>query len=289
MILISSYAPQGNAERLIATGRVVLGVFSLLAISLDPSNPDKYAKLTYGLLVGYVAYAVILAYLVLRLPKPPGRLPFFTHVFDLIVFSVLMYLTQRPTSPFFAYFVFSIVCATVRWQWRGTLWTGMSVLAVFIGFGIYSAKTSHDPTFELNRFVIRCVYLGVLATLLGYLGIYYDRRRSQISRIAAWPYAIPLEEDAVVRDVLEHAANIFGAQRVLMAWEEVEEPYLYLALWSAGKYHLTREPPGTFQPLVAEELADNDFFCRMISYSIAHESPSMVRRLPTLGGFSAAL
>ena len=101
----------------------------------------------------------------------------------------------------------------------------------------------------------------VLATLLGYLGAYKQRRSSELSKLAAWPHATPAEARVLVHDMLEHAAGILGAARVLMAWEEPEEPWLHLALWSRSTFHWTHESPATFAPLVAEPLAATSFLC----------------------------
>jgi hypothetical protein len=117
----ANYAPRIRAERLIASGRVVLAAFSLLAVWLDPSTPAQHAQTTYFLLLAYVGYALLVALVVWLTHVPLVRLGFVTHVVDLLVFSVLTYLTQGPTSPFFTYFMFSIVSATLRWQWRGAL------------------------------------------------------------------------------------------------------------------------------------------------------------------------
>lgn len=186
-ILDSHYSPQHRAERLIAAGRVVLVAFSLLPIHLDPSQPAKYSKLAHHLLVAYAVYALLLVLLVWRSDATLGRLPLITHAFDLAVFSVFIYFTEGSASPFFVYFVFSLLCATLRWRWRGTLWTAVAALAAFIGIGVYAAEVLRDPSFELNRFIIRSVYLAVVAILLGYLGAYQQRLSSEMSKLAAWP------------------------------------------------------------------------------------------------------
>ena len=49
------YVLHGRTERLVAAGRVVLASSSLLAIWLDPSQPEKYEAVTYGLMAAYVA------------------------------------------------------------------------------------------------------------------------------------------------------------------------------------------------------------------------------------------
>src|SRR5262249_26167870 len=168
----SQYSPRGRAERLLATGRVVLATFPLLAIWLDPSLPVKHEQITYILLIGYVAYALLLALLGWYSNALLIHLDPLTHAVDLTIFSLLLYFTEVPTSPFFVYFVFSLVSALLCWQWRGVMWTAVIVLALFISMGVYAAEISHDSALELNRFIIRGMSLLVVATVLAYLGVY---------------------------------------------------------------------------------------------------------------------
>lgn len=255
------YPFEGRTERLIAVGRVVLASFSLLAIWLDPLEPAKYAGLAYLLLAAYVFYALVICLLVWVSYGSLVRLRLATHIFDLGIFSLFMYFTEGPTSPFFVYFVFSILCATLRWQWRGVLWTAAVALAAYIGMGVYTAEVLHDPEFELNRFIIRSVYLAVIAGMLAFLGAYEQKRRREISDLAAWPRRFPQEAQELVRGLLEYAAGIVKAPRVLMAWDEPEEPSFNLATWSQEEFQWDREPPGKWGGLVSESLANKNFLC----------------------------
>jgi signal transduction histidine kinase len=257
-----SRALKNKAERLIVAGRVVLSVFSLLAISLGPSGPGRYAHWAFVLLAGYAVYATLLGLLVWRSPKLPGRLPIITHAFDLIVFSLLMYFSERPANLAFACFVFSIMSATLRWEWRGTLWTAVAALVASVGLGVLAMQLRHDPASGLNPFILRSIYLTVVAILVGYLGIYHERRCSQLSMLAAWPRDLLHDASALVHGVLKQACGILRARRILMAWDEKEEPWVHLALWSSDELNWTHEPPTRFQPLVAEPLSGSDFFCR---------------------------
>jgi len=103
---------------------MVLAAFFLLAIWIDPSEPSRYARLTYGILSGYLVYSLVLGAVTWRRDAGPLSLQIVTHSVDLLVFACLMFLTSGPNSPFFVYFIFILVCATCRWQWRGTFWTG---------------------------------------------------------------------------------------------------------------------------------------------------------------------
>ena len=252
-----------RALRLIATGRLVLAVCSLLAVRLDPATQVRYAQITYGLLAGYALYALGLALIAWLTPAPRLRLSVVIHVVDLALFTVFLYLTDGPASPVFSYFAFALVAATVRWQWRGALWTAAVIFVAFNAMGLYQAKVVRDPGVDLDRFLISSVYLVVLASLLAFLGAYEDRRRRDMARLAAWPRALPPRPAAALREMLESAARVLDAPRVLLLWEDADEPWLELALWAGpDEFRSWREPPDTFPFPTPEPLAQADFLCR---------------------------
>jgi signal transduction histidine kinase len=255
------YSPQSRAERLIAGGRVILAASSLFAVWLDPTEPANYARTAYALLVAYLVYSLVIAGLVWRSDAPPSYQRLLTHCFDLAFFSLFIYFTSGPASPFNAYFVFSLVCATLRWQWRGTLWTAVASLAVYLGVGLYFTEVVADPAFHTYSLIVRGVYLAVTAVLLGYLGAYEERTRRDMARVAAWPQAEPRRIESLVRVLLEHAAAALDAPRALLAWVEREEPWLYAASWSAGSLAWSRSSPEEFGGLVAPPLAAASFLC----------------------------
>lgn len=255
------YSPQSRAERLIAGGRVVLAVSSLFAIWLEPSEPAKYAGIAYSLLVAYVFYSLGIAFVVGRSDAPSNRQRLVTHCFDLIFFSLFIYFTSGPASPWTAYFVFTLVCATVRWQWRGTLWTALVSIAVFLGLGIYFAEIAVDPAFQVYPLVVRTVYLAVIAVLLGYLGVHEEQTRRDMSLVAAWPDAAPQRVERLVEVLLAHAARVLGAPGAILAWVDKEEPWLYLASWSGGSFTWVHSSPDPFSRLVSEPLRESSFLC----------------------------
>jgi signal transduction histidine kinase len=271
------YSRQSRAEFLIAVARLVLAAFSLLAIWLDPSEPSRFEEIAYALLGGYVAYSLLLAVLTVRIRRSLGSLPLITQGLDLLLFTLFMFFTEGPNSPFFVYFVFSFFCATLRWSWRGTFWTAGIALLMFIGMGIYAGEIILDPAFELNTFIIRSAYLAVVAFLLGYLGAYEERARGELLGLAAWPRNIHKEVRELVREMMEYAARILPAPRVILAWEEEEEPWICCASWSRDDFRCTREPPALFEPLVAGPLEGSNFLCldaRMPVPAVIHTSPA---------------
>jgi len=255
-----AYTSRDRAERVVATSRLVLAAATVFAIWLDPLQPAKYAELTYGLMIVYVAYAAALAVVVWRWRRPLPRLGLVTHVADLVLFSLFMYTTEGPgSSPFFSYFAFALVAGAVRWGWRGAMWTAVAALTAFNVLGLYAADVLRDPSFELNRFIIRSVYLAVLAVLVGYLGAHEARLRGELASLAAWSGDVPADLDALLREDLEVAARLLRVPRVLLIWEDADEPWLRLVLWHRGRLESWHEPPERYQPLVAEPLGDAAF------------------------------
>jgi signal transduction histidine kinase len=228
------FSPRTRAERTLAAARVALAISSLFAIWIDPAEPARHAQVTYTLHWIYVSYSLGLAIFTWTLWTGGTRLPFATHTFDIIAFSIFQYLTLGPSSPFFVYFIFSLFCGAVRWGWRGTLSTGLVVVAAFVAMGISMNRTLGPSEFELNRFIIRMIYLGVTAAMLVYLGRYEERLRGEIDRLARWPSAVGLDPEQTMREIMEHAARILRASRVAVLWESGEEPWVHLAVWDAA-------------------------------------------------------
>ena len=258
-----NYAPRVRAERLIATSRLVLAAFSLLAVWIASATAPSYGRLTTLLLAAYLGYALVLAMVAWFAHASLVRFGLLTHALDLALFSLFVYLTEGPASPFFTYFVFALVAATLRWQSRGALWTAAMAVVAFNAVGLYAAQVIRDPNFELDRFFTRSAYLVVLASLLAALGAHEERRRHELASLAAWPRPVFEEPGTMLRELLQSAARVLNAPRALLVWEEIDEPWLYLTAWSRdGEFNLSREPPERYDPPVAEPLASYSFLAR---------------------------
>jgi signal transduction histidine kinase len=267
------YTPKGRTERLIAGARLILGVFFLMAIYLDPTEPSRYAGLTYGILASYLFYSLVLMVCVWYLDVTHRLMGVAAHFIDLAVFAGLMFLTEGPNSPFFVYFIFVLVCSALRWQWVGTLCTAAAALAIVSLMAWDPTNFYKDENFELNRFIMRMVYLAVVAALLGYLGAHEARLRKVFSMLAAWRPSVPDERPGLAREILERSAGILGVSRAILFWEEEDEPWVNLATWSSGEFSYSRENPGTYGHLLDGPMAYGIFFCR----NLDDPNPMIVR------------
>jgi signal transduction histidine kinase len=254
------HASRVHAERPIAIARVLLSVSSLFAIWLDPAEPQRYVAATYSLLVAYVVYSLAVLPFARR-HHTARHFGLITHLVDVSVFSLLQLVTLGPSSPFFVYLVFSVCCGALRWDWRGTLATAALVFASYLLMGAWMMITLGPTTFELNRFIIRAVYLAVISSLLLFLGHYEISLRGEIERLARWPAVTDIDHGAVPERVLAHAASVVGASRAVAVWDGDEEPWVYMATWNASASSLVKLAPDEVDPFVAQGLETVAFWC----------------------------
>ena len=219
-----------RAELTIVWARIALAGSTLFALWLDRTEPAQFTRLTYALHMIYVLYAVGLAGVVWY-GLARRTFPLATHIIDIGVYSTFHVLTQGPSSPFYAFFLFSMFCGTLRWGRKGTVITAAAVLTIFLAIGLFMSLGPGPAAFEVNLFVIRSVYLAIAAALLAFLGIHEARLREEIQRLADWPRPASVEPATLLQATLAHAAEVVGAGRAVLIWDTGDEPWTQVAAW----------------------------------------------------------
>jgi signal transduction histidine kinase len=260
--VISHYASQLRVDRFIAGTRLAFTLCALLAIIVDPSEPAQSAPHVLGLAVAYAFYSLTtMGWAWSSTTSLSKRARLGTQVIDIGVAVVLMCLSGGTSSPFFSFMVFPLLSASLRWRWRGALWTGGSSLAAYVGVAFYTVLGGGSAAVALNSLIIEGVYLVIVTLVLAYLAVHDDRVRKQMGRVATWTISETGESDGHLCDVLGHAAAVVDAPRALLVWQAADEPRVTLALWTPAQFHVTSEASASFEPLVAEPLEESDFVC----------------------------
>jgi len=153
-------------DRIICLMRLLLAVLALAITFIDPTSPDRLVGITYGLLICYCLYSAIFYFLARRgsFPVSIALIPWI----DVAWYVVLIALSSGTSSIFFFFFFFSILVAAFRSGFAaGVRVTIVSALLFSI---IGYATAPHGQEFELNRFLIRPVYLMMLGYMISYWG-----------------------------------------------------------------------------------------------------------------------
>ena len=241
---------------MIAGVRVALAAGTLVAIVVDLVNSGAHQGLTY-VFAAYLAYSLA----VLTLVWTPVR--FFRGwdlavlAVDFAIFSLLMMVGDGPTNPIFVYFMFLVICATLRWQGRGTALIAAVTAVAYPLISLFAAKILGSTS--LHTVVIRSIYMLVTAALIGYLGALQHSYQREISRLASWPRRISRVPRDVVSEVIAQSAELLEAPRLVLAWEDPRTARINLA-WRDGEVvRWVDEPEGTYGSFVLPALERRSF------------------------------
>lgn len=147
----------------------MLVILFLFAVWLNRSEPEPRLFGTYAVLFIYAVAVVAVAAATWRNWWLDARLAIPMHAVDMAVFTAIVFSTNGSTSPFFLFFVLPLLSAAIRWGWRETALTAISLVVLYLTAGLLVAATQ---AFELERFVVRAGYLVILSLLLIWFGVH---------------------------------------------------------------------------------------------------------------------
>ncbi len=258
---------QQRSGRVIALSRALLAAFFTLAIALDSGQIGEQTGTILLLLSSYTLFACLIFALTWNNWWLEARLALAAHAIDLIVFTILVGLTDGYISPFFIFYVFLILSSTIRGGWREALVTlGLVVLLFVVAAMISASFTSDSAGIEVQRFVLRGAHLVVVSFMIIWFGI--SQRVSSQERVAMVSENAFLGGEPPIRQVTDHAARRLNSARVVLAWCDVEEPWLNVATQLGDRFEQERFGPQEFPLLVGETLGNSPFLFDMAEHRV---------------------
>jgi signal transduction histidine kinase len=147
-------------NRMISTMRLVLGISALLIIYIDPFEPDRFVLITYATLILYVLYSAAIYFLITHQDNVFVRIVSrWSHWID-VAWYLFMISLSRGTSSVFSF----------KWGFLEGLKVTLAVAVLFTLVGYATSPSGNQ--FELDRFLLRPIYLTVLGYMMAYWGGY---------------------------------------------------------------------------------------------------------------------
>lgn len=179
--------------RMVGRMRLVLAVSVLLAVFLDPEGLSSTSRLTWLILLGYLAHSsVIYVYSHLDHLLSQTRL---VHRLDVAWFAAMVGLTGSVNSFFFLFFLFAILVASFRWGLEEGARVTLASAALFAAGGLVLG-----PGGELPRLLLRTTFL----LALGYMCVHWGESKLRL-----------LRQLALLRDVSQLSNPRFGVDHTL--------------------------------------------------------------------------
>src|SRR4051794_27419078 len=234
LLRVTGPGERHRLELMIATARAFLAAGALLAITLDPIGPNRYANLAFRFLVLYDIHSIVVLGL-LRFGKLNGaRYGALLHAIDLGWALGITFLTEGPSSPYFALFVFVLLSAAYRWGFRETILTGVIAALLLV---LQTAAVSFGFVFaslELNGLIMRSTYFLLATFLLAYLSNQAHGLRAEAAVVNRLADKVNAREGlaASIYVVLQDLVELFGATRPTVVLRELSTERV--VLWEAA-------------------------------------------------------
>jgi signal transduction histidine kinase len=201
-------------NQMISLMRLILALSALTIIYIDPAEPDRFVAVTYAALVIYSAYSGLLFLLSVRQQSVlPLKL---VHWIDVACYLILVALSSGTNSVFFFFFFFAILIASFRWGFKSGL--SVAVISTLFFAPIALATSPRGEQFELNRFLLRPIYLLVLGYMMAYWGgseIALKRRLRLLKEVSALANPRFGVEHTLV-SVMKHLREFYDADSCLL-------------------------------------------------------------------------
>jgi signal transduction histidine kinase len=169
-------------ERAVAWLRVAFATLAMIVIHLNPSRVARFPVLSLVLLGAFLLYSLFVLYLAWRNKLGNTVVGIVTTCLDVFWIAGIVFSTGGTRTPFFFYYSFPVITASVRWGLRG------SIPVALVGVGIYglirlslAAEAMAEPI-GIDTLVVRSLYLIVLAGIFGYIS---EFERNQNQRLLA--------------------------------------------------------------------------------------------------------
>ena len=237
--------------RMVSLMRCILVLAGLLIIWIDPTEPARYVELTYFSLIVYGVWAIVLF-------ASAGKTMDVVHRYspwiDVLCAAYLVALTQGTSSIFFFIFIFAVLVSSFSQGFReGMMVTGAST-ALFAIVGLTFAPS--EPQFELNRYLIRTVYLFALGWMIAYWGgreIALKQRLTILQEIGTqWNPRIGVDRTISVN--LERLIDFFGAVECILALRRPTLPPTYFTYTASSRRTPRSSPPSEISESAASVL-----------------------------------
>ena len=187
------------------------------------------------------------------------------HIVDVAVFALWVAAAGRAGAiPLVVFYVFVVVCATLRWQTTGTVWTAAAALAAYAAIES-SPREWWGPHRSLSVFAAA----GRVPRA--------DRGAHRLSRDASAPLPVPRSAASrrgrrkPTRDPRERwcrrssgsPVNSWARPRIVLVWEEPGEGWVNVAGSRRTRSMWTQEPEATYGSFVLPGLERSRAFrCR---------------------------
>ena len=271
------YSSQARGERIVSAARLLIAASFLFSLQLDRKGAGAFHDYAFPFLLVYVIFSLVAFIVAWRSGRRWSQWVIFCHGIDVVFFCSNLFIPDGSATPRNLIILFPLFCAVLLFSWKTALLTSAATFSAYMASAIFVAQSNGPDALRSQHFLYRTVGYVILSALVVYLRQREQTLEQEIAAVSSWPH--DFSNRVPTRDLLELVGETLQSPRLVMAWEERDEPWLHLAWRFGSDYRWIREAPARYDPLVARDLEATSFYCRSAS-----ANGRVVRR--TADGFS---
>ena len=164
-------------ETVLAWLRTGFAVVAVVVIQFNPERVARFPLLSYVSMGSFLVYSLAILYLVVNQKTPSRKIGIITTCMDLLWVSLIAFSTGGAATPFFVYYFFPIITASSRYGIKGGLSAAITGVATY---GFIRFHFDWDDSLGIDRFLVRSVYLFVLAYIFGFLSEFEMKQNQKL-------------------------------------------------------------------------------------------------------------
>lgn len=173
-----------HRERAVAWLRVGFAALAVIVIQFNPERVARFPLLSFFSLSSFLLYSLAVLYLAKKnkLTAPP--IDVLTNSLDVVWIALIVFSTGGTRTPFFFYYSFPVITASLRWGLKGSLPVALVGVIVYGIVRLTLAAESMDSPIGIDTLLVRSLYLLLLAGIFGYVSEFERRQNHQLHALS---------------------------------------------------------------------------------------------------------
>jgi signal transduction histidine kinase len=160
--------------------RLAFAVIAIVVIQLNPSRVARYPALSAVVLISFLIYSTGAVWLVWKNKLLLTSLGTISTALDTIWIAFIVISTGGTRTPFFFYYSFPVITASLRWGLKGSLPVAGIGVAIYIGIRLSLAAEAMAEPIGIDTLVVRSLYLFMLAGIFGYMSEFEQKQNRKL-------------------------------------------------------------------------------------------------------------
>jgi signal transduction histidine kinase len=169
-------------ERLVAWLRVAFAALAILVVQLNPSRIALFPVLSLISLGLFFLYSLVILCLARQNKLLSKNTGLATSVLDVAGIALIVFSTGGTRTPFFFYYSFPVLTASLRWGIKGSIPVAFAGVAIYAMIRITLAAEAMAEPIGIDIIIVRSFYLILLACVFGFV---CDFEKKQNQRLIA--------------------------------------------------------------------------------------------------------